>query len=224
MKASDDAAISGPLAQYKHVILAIVVALWLIATAVGLWWFQSQTIRPFLPQDQPPPAANTVQQQLTEWLQQHDAGGQAPVTLLHFWNPDCLCNQVSKRHFDGLLASTTEQQLRIIVVAPAITDAKTLEEFRRLNSPRLQLVQLQADDFAPVASPSLALLSRDSSAPSGYRLGYYGAYGFGALCSVASDDFFPNIVRKMTEGAYGPFLNVAGSGCFCEWPTQPLGD
>ncbi len=214
-----------PLAKHKHLILGLAVALWLIGTAIGLWWFQSQNIRSFLDPNQPPPAAPEVEQQLHALVANHaDAVERtAPVTLLHFWNPDCLCNQVSQRHFDGLLAKTSAEELEIVVVAPASASAETLAEFRRLNPPRIKLMQLESDEFRPSSSPSMALVNnRDGagkqSSIDGYELGYYGAYGFGALCTVASDDFFPNIVRKMTAGSYGPFLNVAGSGCFCEWP------
>ncbi|WP_221794817.1 DUF6436 domain-containing protein [Oceanobacter mangrovi] len=202
----------GPLAHHRNLVLGLVVALWLAGTGIALWWFQAQVVRPFLAADSAPPNALQVEQGLQQLLDQIPAPTNTnTVTLLHFWNPECLCNQVSKRHFEGLIEAFDQQQLRIVAVAPAGTPEATLQQFRQLNGDRILLIKA-ASGFQPPVSPALALLRSDGA------LGYYGAYGFGALCSVANDDFFPNIVRRMSTGEYGPFVNVAGSGCFCPWP------
>ncbi|MDP2610582.1 MULTISPECIES: DUF6436 domain-containing protein [unclassified Oceanobacter] len=204
--------------RQRNIVLGLVVVLWLSGTGLALWWFQSQTIRSFLAADSSPAALNTQALETTlaallARLPTNPHVTQAPVTMVHFWNPDCLCNQVSRRHFDGLVSAFDRYQLRIVVVAAANATAEQLAEFHQLNGQRMELIQ--ADDLTALipSSPALALVKENG------RLGYFGAYGFGALCSVASDDFFPNMVRQMTDGQYGPFINVAGSGCFCRWPT-----
>ncbi len=197
-------------------LLSVLIGGWLLATLAGLWWFQQQNVRPFIASDDDlsylRPAL--ISERIQPLLQQLPAAGTQQTTLIHFWNPDCLCNQLSQRHFDGLIAAFDESQMRILVVAPATTSDRQLEEFSRLNGTRMQIVR-EPDGLNLPASPALALIT-----PQG-ELGYFGAYGFGALCTVASDDFFPAIVRKMRAAEpYGPFANVAGSGCFCHWPTS----
>lgn len=200
--------------QHRNLVLGIVVILWLTATAILLWWFQSRSVQPFLPADHNPASLQVSQlvPELVSWLP--PAEQRAPVTLIHFWNPDCLCNQVSSRHFESLVRRFSNQQLDILVIAPANTSDARIAEFKRLNGERMRIMRMSSDQHWLPASPSLALLRADGS------LGYFGAYGFGALCSISDEDFFPNMVRQMTAGSYGPFMNMAGSGCFCRWPTN----
>ncbi|MFK4751933.1 DUF6436 domain-containing protein [Oceanobacter antarcticus] len=206
--------------RQRNIVLGLVVVLWLGGTGLALWWFQSQTIRPFLPAQTSPAALSTqtLESTLASLLvQTAPTAVQAPVTLVHFWNPDCLCNQVSRRHFDGLVSAFDASQLRIVVVAAANASTAQLAEFRRLNGQRMELVQANGLTRQLPSSPALALIKANG------QLGYFGAYGFGALCSVANDDFFPNMVRQMIDGQYGPFVNIAGSGCFCQWPDPVSG-
>lgn len=205
----------------KNVWLALLVSIWLAATMAGLWWFQQQNVRPFVAvtDDARFWQASQINQMLQPLLLQLPSNQTAlsaanhQVTLLHFWNPDCLCNQLSQRHFDGLISQFKADQLRIVVVAAPGTSDEQLLQFKQLNGSRMEVIrQPQGIDLPLPSSPALALLS-----PQG-ELGYFGAYGFGALCTVANDDFFPNIVRELSTKGYGPFANVAGDGCFCAWP------
>lgn len=207
----------------RNLILGLVVILWLGGTGIMLWWFQSKQIRPFITSSDNPVTvqASYLQQRLTPILaragiaSEQDSSAvqkQNSVTLVHFWNPDCLCNQLSQRHFDALLAAHSKEELRILVLAPANTSDSQIQSFEQLNGERMQVLKLQPDEISIPASPALALMHGNG------QLGYFGAWGFGALCSLESDDFFPSMVRKMLAGPYGPFVNIAGSGCFCEWP------
>lgn len=202
----------------KNLLIGSLIIAWLAATLFGLWWFQQQSIRPFISTDDNPALWQTkaVNQMFQTTLAQlPQADNQADVVLFHFWNPDCLCNQVSQRHFSGILSQFDRQQLRIIALTPASTSQQQIDEFLRLNGERIELLQVDNIQLPLSASPGLALFNR--VAGQGYQLGYFGAYGFGALCSVANDDFFPNIIRNLIKGPYGPFINVAGDGCFCAW-------
>jgi len=211
-----------PASSAKNIWLALLVSVWLLATLAGLWWFQQQNVRPFVAASDDPRfwQASQVSQMLQPLLQQLPPsaipqGTDEPVLLLHFWNPDCLCNQLSQRHFDGLISRFNAAQLRIVVIAAPGTSDEQLQNFRQLNGARMEVIRQPLGLDLPLpSSPALALLS-----PQG-ELGYFGAYGFGALCTVANDDFFPNIVRELGTKGYGPFANVAGDGCFCAWPAQ----
>ncbi|MCD8521001.1 MAG: DUF6436 domain-containing protein [Saccharospirillaceae bacterium] len=205
----------------KNVWLILLVSVWLLATLAGLWWFQQQNVRPFVAGTDDPRfwQAGQVNQMLQPLLQQLPPTPtiqttEQTVVLLHFWNPDCLCNQLSQRHFDGLISRFSAEQLRIVVVAAPGTTDEQLHQFRQLNGRRMEVMrQPQGIDLPLPSSPALALLNSRG------ELGYFGAYGFGALCTVANDDFFPNIVRELSTKGYGPFANVAGDGCFCAWPN-----
>lgn len=204
------------IAQHKNALLSLLLIFWLTATLFGLWWFQQQTIRPFVSQEddmrfwRASAAAPLLLQALTEL----PAPKKQQITLVHLWNPDCLCNQVSQRHFNGLLQHFERDQLRVIVLTPHTTSAAQMTQFERLNGERFHLIRVAHDADLPIpASPGLALFN------DAMQMGYFGAYGFGALCTLDDDAFFPNIIERMQAGPYGPFMNVAGRGCFCAWPT-----
>ncbi|WP_419810452.1 DUF6436 domain-containing protein [Bacterioplanoides sp.] len=204
-----------PSGTKKNILLGSIILVWLSATLLGLWWFQQQTIRPFINTDDDPRMWQAAQveplfQAALEQLPQNSAD----VVLFHFWNPDCLCNQVSQRHFDGILQQFDASELSVVVITSTRTRAEQIAEFRRLNGERMSLLQLSPETLPLSASPGLALFNKVENQ---YEMGYFGAYGFGALCTVANDDFFPNIIRNLQQGPYGPFMNVAGDGCFCAW-------
>lgn len=203
----------------RHIIMGMVVVLWISLTAIGLWWFQDNTVRPFLgPSDNPQQVQTRyLTDALTPVLEQ--VATSEPVAMIHFWNPDCLCNQVSRRHFQGLINSQPANVMKRIVVTPDSTTDAQIHDFKTLN-PNMdaQVVRLSADALSIPASPAVALFQHTKD--QGYRLSYFGAYGFGALCTLSDDNFFPNMIEKMLAGRYGPFINVAGSGCFCGWSSQ----
>ena len=202
--------------QARHLMMGAFVIVWISITAVGLWWFQDNTVRPFLGQEDNPAQVQTgyLTDRLTPVLAQ--AGVTTPVAMIHFWNPSCLCNQVSRRHFQGLIQSQTPDIMQRWVITPTSTTEAQIQEFKQLN-PGLEMtvIKLSLEDFSIPASPAVALFQHTEDM--GYRLSYFGAYGFGALCTLSDDNFFPNMVDKMQQGRYGPFINVAGSGCFCAW-------
>ena len=203
-------------ASRKNFLIGSLITIWLAATLLGLWWFQQQTIRPFISANDDARLwqAAEVESLFQSAVVRLPADMAADVVLFHFWNPDCLCNQVSQRHFNGILREFDQQQLRVVAITSTTTSTEQIEDFKRLNGERIDLIQLSPQELPLSASPGLALFNRIDGE---YRMGYFGAYGFGALCTVANDDFFPNIIRNLKKGPYGPFMNVAGDGCFCAW-------
>lgn len=202
---------------YKNLAISALLVLWLVATLAGLWWFQQQNVRPFISNNddarfwQAAHVQAALEPLLSEDSSTSISANPKRVTLLNFWNPSCLCNQLSQRHFEGLFKQFDANALRIITIAPANTSDDEIAAFIKLNGERMSIVRAPAD-FSLPTSPAVALFNHEQ------QLGYFGAWGFGALCTVASDDFFPNIVRALQNDRYGPFVNVAGNGCFCAWP------
>lgn len=205
------------LSRHKNTLLSLLLITWLAGTLLGLWWFQQQTIRPFVGQNDDMRfwRATEAEPLLLNTLESLPLPLSQQVTLVHFWNPDCLCNQVSQRHFSGILSYFSPQQLRVIILTPHTTSDAQINQFQRLNGDRFTLIRVSAEaDFPLPASPGLALFN------DAMQMSYFGAYGFGTLCTLDDDAFFPNIIERMQAGPYGPFMNVAGRGCFCAWPTN----
>jgi len=196
-------------------LVALGILVWILGSLGGLWWFQQQTLQPFIADDAPPSSRSLAH--VDRWLQEHVLAGNAhpgKVTLVHLWNPDCLCNNVSARHTQAVLNAYSDDELALILLAPAHLSPRQQVEAKRLN-PRATLVLAPPGPVPLTSSPGLAMVGPDG------KLGYYGAYGFGALCSLSEDNLFTNMVASLLAGEkYGPFMNTAGSGCFCDWPVD----
>lgn len=206
--------------SHKVTLITSIVIIWLAASMFGLWWFQQQNVRPFVqPSDNP--AARNLNQVTEDFTAFYQSLPQSnvqinrnAVTLIHLWNPECLCNNVSARHISAILDAFTPEQLNFVMLTPTSISTTDFDEVKRLN-PRAIVIRQPNDSTIPLtASPALAVFN-----PSG-NMAYFGAYGFGALCSLSDDSLFTNMITSLLNGeTYGPFLNIAGSGCFCAWPT-----
>ncbi|WP_300427657.1 DUF6436 domain-containing protein [uncultured Thalassolituus sp.] len=199
-------------------LVSLLIIVWIGASLGGLWWFQQQATRPFADTTDHPDSRNgkvikaAFEDFATRYPPSTAMGQQQAVTLYHLWNPDCLCNNVSQRHINRILSEIPEDKLRFIMLAPADTTDEVLNKAREAT-PRAEVIRLPADTIPLSASPGLAILGPDN------HLAYYGAYGFGALCSLSDDKLFTNMISTLLSGeSYGPFINIAGSGCFCAWP------
>ena len=204
----------------KTLLVSVLIFVWLTGSLLGLWWFQQQSLRPFVEADAPAEARNpeAVERGLKALLQRVSAeypeSADAKVTVVHLWNPDCLCNNVSARHTRAIIEQWPEgKTVRFVILAPESLPDSRLAEAQSLN-PNALVMTFSTEDRLPLtASPGLAVLNEDS------RLAYFGAYGFGALCSLSDEALFTNMIERLLAGeSYGPFLNIAGSGCFCAWP------
>lgn len=196
------------------------LSLWVIVTVLGLWWFQQAKIKPFIGNEsdsrffQPDEISLLLQPYLShdDLLDNEPLPGQQ--TLLHFWRPDCLCNNISQRHFSSLLHTFTKQQLRIIIIAHPSSSDDDIAELQRLNEHRLSVIKAKPEMTILPSSPSLAIFNEKQS------LQYFGAYGFGAFCTVRDDNFLSSLIEKNIAGDHANqtvFTNVIGDGCFCRW-------
>ena len=183
----------------------------IIAVVLGLWWFQQAQIKPFIgPEDdsrffQPTEISLLLQPYL---LADNKPGQQ---TLLHFWRPDCLCNSISQRHFSALINTFTQEQLNIIIIAHPNSSDEDIAELQQLNKHRLSVIKATPELTVLPSSPSLAIFDVSN------ELRYFGAYGFGAFCTVRDDNFLSSLIEKNNQGNHAVFTNVIGDGCFCPW-------
>lgn len=195
-------------------IVVSLISSWVVLTLLGLWWFQSNQIKAFIDANDDiayfqPLSINQILKPYVD-----SAGKTLPnqKTLLHFWKPDCLCNRVSQRHFSELASEFNSEQLRIIVVAHPSTSDKELADLIELNGDRLAVVRADASLLNLPSSPSLAIYDEQG------QFNYFGAYGFGAFCTVRDDNFLSTLIKKTPSSRSGQvFTNVIGDGCFCRW-------
>src|SRR5690606_513087 len=148
---------------HKAFWLSLLIIIWLAATLAGLWWFQQQNVRPFIGADDDARfwQASQAEQLLQPILAPLPAPAAGQGALLQFWNPGCLCNQLSQRHFDALLHLFKADSLRVVAVGPASASDEDLQAFLRLDRERMDIVRA-ATGFTVPASPALALFGPDN--------------------------------------------------------------
>lgn len=197
----------------NSVYIKLLLFIALSSVAFAMWWFSLDSVRPFIQSEnndvflQP----QLISKQLNQLLKNQEPANKKQVTLVHFWNPDCLCNTLSQRHFDDLMAEYPKSELRVFVVTPSSINAEKEAEFNRLNGARMSLIK---SDLPFPSSPALALID------SQLNIGYYGPYGFGAFCTPTNNSFFSELVKLYKEEASAFYMNVIGEGCYCDWPIQ----
>jgi|TARA_B110000196_G_C21074866_1_gene629358 hypothetical protein len=196
-------------------------SVWIIATVLGLWWFQQAKLKPFIAADddaryyQPQQIADL----LKPYIDQLPPALPGQQTVLHFWRSDCICNRISQRHFSRLLSDFDKQALRIVIIAHPDTLAEDIAELKHLNGDRLQVIKATSTLRSLPSSPSLAIINEQN------QLGYFGPYGFGAFCTTNDDGFLTAMVNQLAENSQqanlsqpaATFINVIGEGCFCSW-------
>jgi hypothetical protein len=190
-------------------LLIALFSFWILATIIGLWWFQQDRLKPFI--DSHDDMRFFQLQSIDPLLQPYLTLGEVSDnqrTLLHFWRPDCLCNRISQRHFNRLIQKFSAQELRIIIIAHPRSDEQALQELKRLNGDRFIVVRAKDELLDLPSSPALAIYDEKG------QINYFGPYGFGAFCTVREDGFLASIIEDESPNQ---FSNVIGDGCFCPW-------
>lgn len=197
-------------------LIIALFSIWVVATVLGLWWFQQSKLKAFIGSEDDPrfyqPAK--INQFIRPYIDHLEPALPGQQTLFHFWRSDCLCNRVSQRHFNRLLQNFNSEELRIVIIAHPDSTEEDIQRLQQLNGNRLQVIRAQPELKVLPSSPALAILNEQ------HQLGYFGPYGFGAFCTSNEDDFLSSLVRdlSLTDQNEAPtFINVIGEGCFCSW-------
>lgn len=194
-------------------LLITLFSSWILATLVGLWWFQSTQVKPFIENNDDVAffQAQSIDKLLQPYLKNTGAPLDGQRTLLHFWRPDCLCNRVSQRHFSDLVSQYSSEQLRIIIIAHPASSDEDINALLKLNGDRFTVIRAEDSLLSLPSSPSLAIFDDQG------EFNYFGAYGFGAFCTVRDDGFLSSIIDTKKSVS---FTNVIGDGCFCSWNDE----
>lgn len=197
----------------KYVTFLISAAI-LTTTLISLWWFQARLVQPFIPAQSNSnfyqPAS--IKLELAELLNLQKIKTFDNSSLIHFWNPNCICNRLSQRHFNQIAKTFNIEELSIVIIAHSSTSETQIKEAQKLN-PKFRFIQEKklASPLNIPTSPSLAII--DST----QKITYFGPYGFGAFCTMDDDKLLPSIIKKSNENLASSFINVVGDGCFCKW-------
>ncbi|MBL4797962.1 MAG: hypothetical protein JKY50_11155 [Oleispira sp.] len=202
-----------PMANWLIISL---FSFWIIATVLGLWWFQQLKLKAFIDFDDDPRYYQPAQisQLLQPYIDQLEPALPGQQTLFHFWRSDCICNRISQRHFSRLLNDFDKQALRIVIIAHPNSQTEDIDQLQQLNGDRLQVIRALPELHSLPSSPALAIVSEQQ------QLGYFGPYGFGAFCTSNEDGFLSTLVKNLSlnkQQEAPTFINVIGEGCFCSW-------
>ncbi|TNC92045.1 MAG: hypothetical protein CSH36_06560 [Thalassolituus sp.] len=134
--------------------------------------------------------------------------GTGKIEVIHFYLPDCDCNQQSARHIDSLITQA-EQDVSHRIAIPAGAGDIAFSWVRA----RYPGTDIRETLLNPVSAPSLAIYDKQG------QLRYFGPYGTGPACIQPSPDYFPQIIEAIRNGTFnGRLINTGVSGCFCRWP------
>ncbi len=181
---------------------------WLGGSAVGYGWYQSQYLQPY-------PGANASQTVLPEalrkqleraWSAAPTATGVEPggVTLVHFSQPGCRCDDASRDHLRRLRAEYSRSDLAVIQALPPTADAAVPDLGEAVDRRKLPaLWQLVS------AVPAAALFG-----PGGQLL-YFGPYSSGPSCGSGINFVEDELSRLRNHESVTPWINEVALGCFC---------
>ena len=191
----------------------IAVAVWLFGTAGAFWFFELRDWRPFAVQSVRLFEIDGVAQTQL-WFRTHigvdaQASGNAKLTFVHLYNPDCRCDAYTEQHLQRLINRYQSRGVRFV--------AALNSRFANRPTPAHPLglrVVASTDGYLAAAGMNTApaALIFDASG----RLIYYGPFSDSAWCG--SDGGLVEPVLDRALAGLAPIGNVpVVRGCFCAW-------
>ncbi len=185
-----------PLQRHNRIALAVlIVGLWISVVIGGFWWYELRLIRPFLDNL----ALFDGQQLDANYRPDTNA-----VTLMHFGDSDCPCNQFNTPHLQQLKSYYQPKGVQFIAWQQG-DQSPPIKGFDELH----HATQLP---FVPV-TPAVAIWSSEG------QLSYFGPYSSGLLCSLG-EGFAETILDQLQAGLSPQVINTTGVGCFCPTLSQ----
>ncbi|MGH1372696.1 MAG: DUF6436 domain-containing protein [Cellvibrionaceae bacterium] len=182
--------------KLKSTALALtIIGLWITIVASGFWWYELRLIRPFLDN-----LALFDGQQLDENYRPNSNS----ITLMHFGDPTCPCNQFNQPHLEQLKNYYQPKGVLFVAWQQGSEIPPTAGFDRVYQAPNLP--------FVPV-TPAVAIWSHDG------KLSYFGPYSSGLLCSLG-EGFAETILDQLQAGLSPQVINTTGVGCFCPTRSQ----
>lgn len=207
----------------KNWFVGILLISWAVSTVFAFWWFQFRDIQAF---DANAESNRTVffesgelGDRLEKLVQQERASGKADaVSVVHFWNPDCLCNRFNEVHVKKIISDYAEKNVKFTIVVSGETKAirKQREDLARQIFTHAAVKEIRSDwpmKQGPVSSPAAGVLNQHG------ELVYFGPYSLGAQCAPDKGNFVEKVLDRLNseKPPAKKQLNTLAVGCFCPW-------
>lgn len=207
----------------KNWFVGILVSVWIVSTVFAFWWFQFRNIQAF--------DSNAVKNQ-TVFFESGELGARLeslinknlqgkklkPISVVHFWNPDCPCNRFNEVHVKKIISDYAEKnvQFTIVVSGNSEEQRKLLRERASKTFTHHGVTNIRSDwpmDKGPPSSPAVGVVNSNG------ELVYFGPYSLGANCSPDKGKFVETVLDHLHDKKQRQKkqLNTLAVGCFCPW-------
>jgi hypothetical protein len=149
---------------------------------------------------------------IEEWYRSNyrtasQAGAPLKLTLIHLFNPNCLCNRSAEANLQRLLERYRSRGVQFLAMPAHVLDASTVAP---LGLPTLSARRSTLVAAGVKSAPAALIFDADG------RLIYYGPYSDSAWCGSTG-----NLVEPVLDRALSGLATVkrprASGGCYCGW-------
>ena len=212
---------TGPSSTLNQFLMGGLVVIWLAGMVYAFWWFALRDLRPFYQQQEQYALfeSKALAEHLTDVLRKQGKIDIAEndLTLVHFWDPECLCSRFNTQHVQSLMEEFGDRGVKfLIVLNSASANQKETWQKGREYFPGATVISsssLSMSSLIP-ASPATAVLDQSG------QLAYFGPYSLGGLCLSSDDGLVETVLSDLLAGRPLQFNTISGSGCFCAWREQ----
>ena len=208
----------------KNWFAGILVTVWIVSTVFAFWWFQYRNIQAF--------DTNAVNNQ-TVFFESGELGQRleklvkadysldkkTPISVIHFWNPDCPCNRFNEVHVKKIISDYADKNVKFTVVVGG--SSKEERHQRQVLAKQvfnhIAVKEIRSDwpmHKGPPSSPAVGVINGQG------ELVYFGPYSLGARCAPDKGQFVESVLDGLharKKSSDKKQLNTLAVGCFCPW-------
>lgn len=208
----------------KNWFVGLLVSVWFISTIFSFWWFQFRNIQVF---DSDAVNNQTVffesgelGQRLEKLVESdYSRDKKTPVSVIHFWNPDCSCNRFNEVHVKKIISDYADKNVKFTIVVSGSNkeERKQRQILARQVFSHRAVKEIRSDwpmNQGPPSSPAVGVVNSDG------ELIYFGPYSLGARCAPDKGKFVETVLDGLHASknrADKKQLNTLAVGCFCPW-------
>ncbi len=204
----------------KLLFSSLIMAFWLTSTGYAFWWFQARDLRPFDLQ-----AASLIEEQDLSKSLDSLLTSLPPASdttyLLHFWQPDCSCNQFNRSHVKEIAAKYQQKNFQLVTITRPHPDYSNQQLMQMAKQQFGSIViidkqQLLSGKARIPAAPAAAVIDTNG------KLAYFGPYSDSTFCGLGGTAFVERVADVLLQGEQPSILNTMVFGCFCSWDNNKL--
>ncbi|VXC60569.1 conserved hypothetical protein [Pseudomonas sp. 8Z] len=183
--------------SFKHLVVGFCVLA--LGAVVLIWWLTGAAyLRPY--------SEKTVIFGQNTLRLPAQMAGPGPIRVVHFWDPQCPCNEETDAHLRYLIGLHRNSDVEFYSVQKPGSKGELASFLRGRMKP---LEYIEGMESLP-ASPALAIWDRAGN------LAYAGPYSEGLVCN-SSNSFVEPVLEALTEGREFTLASGLAVGCYCDW-------